>query len=129
MRVTEPATVGVNLTEHVLEALCSKSVQDGIENVPALLLDQATCPVGPGSEPTTVALHPIFSPTATESWLQDSVRIVGGGTVVTVLVVVVTETVAVTEDVVVTEAVVVTEDVEGAFTVSGSHALSAPVSL
>jgi hypothetical protein len=72
----EPPTVGVNFTEHVLKDLCFERLQGALENVPALLLDQATLPVGAEPEPTTVVLQVIFAPTTTEAWLQDTERIV-----------------------------------------------------
>jgi len=44
----EPGAAGVNHTQHVLKAafLVYESVQVALENLPGLLLDQATVPVG-----------------------------------------------------------------------------------
>jgi hypothetical protein len=65
------AVVGVNFTEQ--EPF--ESLQDACENVPELLLDQDTFPVGT-TEPSvwTVATQVVAEPTITGAGLQDAVR-------------------------------------------------------
>lgn len=70
----EPAAVGVNVTEQApLE-----SAQASLENLPGLLLDQATLPVGAEPEPLTVALQAVAEPTTTEAGEHDRVTLAPG---------------------------------------------------
>jgi hypothetical protein len=69
-----PAAVGVNFSEQVpLESL-----QASLENLPGLLLDQVTLPVGKVLEPRTIALQMVAEPTTTEARLHDKVRVGSG---------------------------------------------------
>jgi hypothetical protein len=71
--------VGVNFTEQAP----FKSLQVSLENLPELLFNQATLPVGVEPEPLTVALQVTAEPTTTEAGLQ--VRVVGEALTISVL--------------------------------------------
>jgi hypothetical protein len=53
-------------------------LQVSLENLPELLLDQVTLPVGTELEPRTFALQMVVKPTTTEEWPHDTVTLVPG---------------------------------------------------